>query len=147
MDSDRVPKHVTTPVTLNQETGAVAVKKSSGKVKIRRGQTQEEYLRQREQFWQNDVENCTGLDLGWRSHGGGGAPEVTDWTDKQERTKVLDHLTWLYYHGERKQCLKLIQTQVWNQFDTLNTIPPLRNKLKKEMGLLQCLLDQCSANE
>lgn len=148
MDLDTaVPKNVTTPITLNNETGEVIVKKASGKIKIRTGQSVEDYLDQRDQFWYTDSKECTALNLGWMSNNFC-IDEMLSSVDllkssKHERQRIFDYLVWLFYHcnkdGSPKELSQLIESKVMPVFKEINT--ELNGKIKKEVALLQRLVE------
>lgn len=141
MSDPTAPRNVTIPVTLDSNTGEVSVKKASGKVKVRRGQTPQEYEAQRDQFWEEDSHEVDGLSLGWMSKINMQDLLSHDMLVKQERQKVVDYLSWLYYHGKTEECLQLIQEKVTPVFTEMNTT--LKGKMKKEMALLETLSVQC----
>ena len=154
MDIDTtVPKNVTTPVTLNSETGEVIVKKASGKIKIRTGQTLEDYLDQRDQFWYTDSKECTGLNLGWMSSNLDIdkllSVEILK-ASKHERQRIIDYLVWLYYHSNTgsnnkenentKEYSQLIENKIIPVFNEVNI--ELNGKINKEVALLERLASQ-----
>lgn len=141
MSDTTAPRNVTIPVTLDSTTGEVSVKKASGKVKVRRGQTPQEYETQRDQFWAEDSQEIDGLGLGWMGSINLDDLLSRDMLIKQERQKVVDYLSWLYYHGRTDECLQLIKEKVKPVFTEVNTT--LKGKMKKEMALLETLSVQC----
>lgn len=144
MDVDRtVPKNVTTPVTLNNETGEVIVKKASGKIKVRTGQTVEDYLDQRSQFWQTDSKECTNLNIGWMSENFDIDALLSSIdtlkSSKHKRQRITDYLAWLFYHNNNnnREFSQLITDKIIPVFNEINT--ELKGKIKKEVTLLERL--------
>ncbi|SCU94677.1 LANO_0E07646g1_1 [Lachancea nothofagi CBS 11611] len=135
---------VTKPISLDSTTGEVMVRKSTGKTKIRKGQSTEEYESQREHFF--EVEKgpvCT--PEGWMTKEGP-LPRLDSDPDfdiklKQTRQKLTSHCHLLYYRKSYEECAQLCQVLI-SRFDVLEN----RKKLEKEIQELAHMLQRCKSS-
>ncbi|AGO14072.1 AaceriAGR217Cp [[Ashbya] aceris (nom. inval.)] len=100
---------VTLPVALDSSTGEVLVRKATGKTRVRKGQTEEQYLEQLQQYFVRDG-GPELTDEGWLDRGAPAAPART----KQERHRLAAVYQRLYFLGRRREAAavahQLLQT-------------------------------------
>ncbi|AAS54707.2 AGR217Cp [Eremothecium gossypii ATCC 10895] len=100
---------VTLPVALDSATGEVLVRKATGKTRVRKGQTEEQYCEQLQQYFERDGgPECT--DEGWLDRAAPAAAART----KQERQRLAAVYQRLYFLGRRRDAAavarQLLQT-------------------------------------
>ncbi|GMM31316.1 hypothetical protein DAMA08_040610 [Martiniozyma asiatica (nom. inval.)] len=148
--SRRVTQQSNIPETKITQTsyndGEVAVKKSSGLVKVRKGQTQEEYIAQRDEFLQkgpliqkdNFTSNYCNTELS--------KPGIYVLTDKEkiEKERMIHGLERLYYLREYENCLERIEQIKKGIAIPEGGLEGKKNKtLKRLVGELDSLLEKC----
>ncbi|SCU84725.1 LADA_0D03422g1_1 [Lachancea dasiensis] len=134
---------VTKPISVDPDTGEVIVRKSTGKSKIRKGQSSDEYERQRDHFF-NVEKGPVWTPVGWMTK-----EDPLDRLDKnpesdirlkQTRQKLMSHCHLLYYRKQYEDCAQICQTLI-TRFEVLES----RKKIQKEIDELAHILQRCRA--
>jgi uncharacterized protein YkuJ len=115
--------------TLND--GEVLVSKGSGKIKVRKGQTEDEYQKQKEQFEKegpviNTLKWLEDVDIG-----------TLDPLAKSDRLKLENLSQMLYYKRQYQECLKVVNAGI----DLFKDLP--RKRIQTEWSELEYLKEQC----
>jgi hypothetical protein len=115
--------------TLND--GEVLVSKGSGKIKVRKGQTEEEYQIQKGQFEKegpviNTLKWLEDVDL-----------NTLDPLAKSDRLKLENLSQMLYYKRQYQECLKVVNAGI----DLFKDLP--RKRIQTEWSELEYLKEQC----
>lgn len=137
------------PKQMVYNDGESVVKKSSGLIRVRKGQSEDEYLEQRNSFWQTGpvIQNHTfvteyvekliekKIDNNY----------VITEHDKIERETVLHGLERLYYQRQYDRCLKDVQKIKFNlKLDSGLDLDAKKNKnLKRIVNELDILSKRC----
>ena len=131
---------VTKPIFLDASTGEVLVSKSTGKAKVRKGQTEEEYVNQLHHYF--NVEN--GPTVTGEKWMDGNDPwdfikqnDENDITLKQTRMKLICFCERYYYQRKYKECLEL-STKLKEMFQDINK----KNKMQREIDELIYLVER-----
>ncbi|CEP61986.1 uncharacterized protein LALA0_S04e05138g [Lachancea lanzarotensis] len=143
--SGRPNQALTKPISLNAETGELMVRKSTGKTKIRKGQSSEEYENERNHFF--DVEKGpVWTPVGWmmtanedllaKDHSDLGP----DLTLKQVRHKLMGYCHLLYYRKRFQDCAQACESLI-AQFETVES----RKRVQKEIDELKGMLEHSRA--
>ncbi|EDO18602.1 hypothetical protein Kpol_1048p33 [Vanderwaltozyma polyspora DSM 70294] len=135
---------ITKPIALDQATGEVQVRKSTGKVKIRKGQSEEEYEKQLDHFF-NIEKGPTVTEVNWMDNQDAlnllNTNDEYDITIKQTRQKLTSFCERYYYQRRYEECLTLSQ-KLLEIFEPLNT----KNKMNRELDELRYMIDHCQKN-
>ncbi|AET40940.1 uncharacterized protein Ecym_7088 [Eremothecium cymbalariae DBVPG len=141
MENGDIPDHkdgrknsaITSPIVLDDYTGEVLVKKATGKSKIRKGQSEEDYQDQLVQFFQCG-QGPVRTEVGWmdklclENHN-------YDISIKQERQKLTSYCQRLYFnkkfHESHEFALKLLE--LYRPMDK-------KNKMVKEIEELEYII-------
>ncbi|SCU87242.1 LAME_0D09318g1_1 [Lachancea meyersii CBS 8951] len=135
---------VTKPISLNADTGEVMVRKSTGKTKVRKGQSSDEYEHQRSHFF--DVEKGPiWTPVGWMTKENplqklDSDPEF-DISLKQARQKLISYCHILYYRKRYENCAQACENLI-TRLETLDG----RKKVQKEIDELKQMLDHCQTH-
>ncbi|SCU93631.1 LAFA_0F17414g1_1 [Lachancea sp. 'fantastica'] len=138
--SGRPNQAVTKPISLDAETGEVLVRKSTGKTKIRKGQSSEEYENEKSHFF--DVEKGpVWTPVGWMTKEvplpKKNSESVPDLTLKQARQKLMGYCHILYYRKRYHECAQACESLI-TQFENLES----RKRVQKEIDELKGMLEQ-----
>lgn len=132
---------ITKPVPLDAETGEVLVRTSTGKGKVRKGQSEEEYQKQLHEFW--DLEKGPAIQsIDWMDKTT--IDEVLKWEHfdlsiKHTRLVLIGFATRLYYLKQYKECSILVE-RLEELFKPFNN----KNKIVKEIKELQSIAELCT---
>ncbi|QID88326.1 hypothetical protein GRS66_011037 [Saccharomyces pastorianus] len=131
---------VTKPISLDGRTGEVIVRKSTGKTKIRKGQTEEEYEQQLQHYFQVE-KGPVRTDIGWMDK----VDPLTqirngeyDVSNKHQRQVLSGFCHRFYYQRKYEQCLDL-SSYLLGLFEPFN----VKNKMKRELEELKYMIEQC----
>ncbi|CCF58221.1 hypothetical protein KAFR_0E00670 [Kazachstania africana CBS 2517] len=151
-ESEQFKKHngtkdqvITKPIQSNDGTGEVVVKKSTGKLKVRKGQTEEQYQEQLAHF--NDVEKGPVVtDINWMDQYDNDPLKFqsesvlfNDLTVKHNRLVLTGFIHRLYYQKNYQDCYKFA-SMVKDKYTSLSC----HKKMKKEFEELDYILTNCS---
>ncbi|CCD25074.1 uncharacterized protein NDAI_0E02570 [Naumovozyma dairenensis CBS 421] len=138
---------VTKPESLNATTGEVLVKKSTGKSRVRKGQTEEQYQTQLYEYfeleegpirtevdWMNNIKEPDDI-LSW---------EKFDLEVKHARLVLNGVCYRLYFQRRYKECLEF-GTKLLDLYKPYNENH--KNKLKKEIDELEYMQKQCLSKD
>ncbi|QLG74966.1 hypothetical protein HG535_0H02930 [Zygotorulaspora mrakii] len=129
---------VTKPVSLDSTTGEVLVRTSTGKTRVRRGQSDEEYKRQLHDYFQ--VQNGPKVtEVGWMDHENANAMlnADIDFSIKPERQKIAGFCRVLYYRRQYSECAELCGKLI-PRYEEINK----NNKIRKEINELGYMLER-----
>lgn len=132
---------VTKPIALDASTGEVLVRKSTGKTKVRKGQSTEEYERQRSHFFEVE-KGPVWTPVGWMTKEDplvklDRDPEF-DLTIKQTRQRLTSHCHLLYYRKNYQECSRVCEKLI-QRYEALEN----KKKIQKEIDELSTILDRC----
>ncbi|QHS76627.1 uncharacterized protein SPAR_P01620 [Saccharomyces paradoxus] len=131
---------VTKPISLDSRTGEVIVRKSTGKTKIRKGQTEEEYKQQLRHYFKVE-EGPVRTKVGWMDEVDLLA-EIRDGkydiSNKHQRQVLSGFCHRLFYRRKYEDCLNL-STYLLGLFEPFN----VKNKMKRELEELEYMIEQC----
>ncbi|CAI4851196.1 ASN_HP2_G0052140.mRNA.1.CDS.1 [Saccharomyces cerevisiae] len=131
---------VTKPISLDGRTGEVIVRKSTGKTKIRKGQTEEEYTQQLQHYFEVE-QGPVRTKVGWMDEVD---PLVEiregkyDISNKHQRQVLSGFCHRLFYQRKYKECLEL-STYFLGLFEPFN----VKNKMKRELEELEYMIERC----
>ena len=131
---------VTKPITLNAETAEVIVKTSSGKPRIRKGQTEEQFQEQLDHFL-NVEGGPVRTPMGWMSTNKFNElldDETFDLEVKHNRLVLMGFIHRFYYNREYQSCLQCCE-KVAERYTTL----ACRKKMTKELEELDYIVENC----
>ncbi|CUS23929.1 LAQU0S12e03202g1_1 [Lachancea quebecensis] len=139
--SGRPNQSVTKPVSLDASTGEVLVRKSTGKTKVRKGQTTDEFERQRSHFFEVE-RGPVWTPVGWMTSQDPLLKLDTDPSSdleiKQVRQKLASHCHLLYYRKQYADCAGLCESLLL-RFEALGN----RKKIQREIDELHHMLERC----
>ncbi|CAI4053233.1 hypothetical protein SKDZ_16G1660 [Saccharomyces kudriavzevii ZP591] len=128
------------PISLDGRIGEVIVRKSTGKTKIRKGQTEEEYGQQLRHYFQVE-EGPVRTEVGWMDK----VDPLADIRDgkydisnKHQRQVLSGFCHRLFYQRKYEQCLNL-SSYLLGLFEPFN----VKNKMKRELEELEYMIEQC----
>ncbi|CAI4036771.1 hypothetical protein SMKI_16G0720 [Saccharomyces mikatae IFO 1815] len=131
---------VTKPISLDGRTGEVIVRKSTGKTKIRKGQTEEEYVQQLRHYLQVE-KGPVRTEVGWMNEVDPLA-EIRDGkyeiSNKHQRQVLSGFCHRLFYQRKYEECLNL-SNYLLGLFEPFN----VKNKMKRELEELKYMIEQC----
>ncbi|CDO95196.1 unnamed protein product [Kluyveromyces dobzhanskii CBS 2104] len=130
------------PVTIDGNTGEVLVRKTTGKTRIRRGQSTEEYQEQLEQYFlqQKGPTRTEENALQKKEFDQLIADESFDYSLKQIRQKMVSYAQLYYYERDYSNCLKVSELLL-QKFEPINK----KNKLLKELDELKHMIEKSKA--
>ncbi|KAL6942938.1 hypothetical protein ACO0RG_001908 [Hanseniaspora osmophila] len=138
-------KAVTKPIELDSSTGEVLVRKATGKTKLRKGQSEQEYQEQKKIY--QDNQGPLRKEEGWFAVTNENIPLDTETqrehcvVDKQKRALLNSRVYYYYYRKDYQMCVKLV-----SQLVELYTSDPKFIKLcKKDIHDLQDVHSLCIA--
>ncbi|KAL6947160.1 hypothetical protein ACO0QE_002032 [Hanseniaspora vineae] len=138
-------KAVTRPIELDPSTGEVLVRKATGKTKLRKGQSEEEYQEQKK-IYQNN-QGPIRKEEGWLAITNENIPLDTETqrehciVDKQKRALLNSRVYYYYYKKDYQVCAKLV-----SQLLDLYTSDPKFVKLcKKDIHDLRDVHSLCTS--
>ncbi|QEU61168.1 hypothetical protein KDRO_E00400 [Kluyveromyces lactis] len=133
---------LTKPITIDSNTGEVLVKKTTGKTKVRRGQSVEEYKEQLRQYFleekgptrtEEDALKMEDFDLLIED-------ESFDYALKQVRQKMVSYAQKYYYERDYMKCLK-VSEPLLHKFEPFNK----KNKIRRELEELRYMIEKSKA--
>lgn len=133
---------VTKPIALDASTGEVLVRKSTGKTKVRKGQSPEEYAKQKDLFF-NEENGPIRTEVGWMDSIDISAMTASKEYDvqlKQVRQKLSSHCHRLYFQRRYQECVVLCETLI-ELYIPVNK----KNKIQKELEELEYMLQKSKA--
>ncbi|KAH7588406.1 Uncharacterized protein AO441_002049 [Nakaseomyces glabratus] len=136
---------ITKPVSLDDNTGEVVVRTSTGKSKIRKGQTEEEYRHQLKLYFE-DERGPQVTEIGWLDEYIVDQDKIFseeslfhDLSIKHNRQTVSGICHKLYYQRDYENCVSLAQ-KLRDLFEPYNT----KNKIHRELEELDYMISKCN---
>ncbi|AMD19639.1 HCL512Wp [Eremothecium sinecaudum] len=123
---------ITKPITVDAETAEVLVRKPTGKPRLRKGQSEENYQEQLVEFFENS-RGPLRTEEGWMD-----ALDIDntfDITIKQERQKLTAYCQRLYFRGEYAASYAMAM-KLLPKYESINH----KNKLEREISELQYIM-------
>ncbi|CAB4255781.1 similar to Saccharomyces cerevisiae YPL108W Cytoplasmic protein of unknown function [Maudiozyma barnettii] len=132
---------MTKPITVDSNTGEVIVKKFTGKQRIRKGQSLEQYEEQLQHFY--DVEKGpTVTPIGWLASNEKfqSSLDTLDLEVKHNRLLLMGFIHRWYYNRDYSLCLKACN-EIQQKY---KTIKYSEKKMKREIDELKYVMEKCS---
>lgn len=130
---------ITKPLSLDDSSGEVLVRKATGKSKVRKGQSEEEYQGQLHQYFEVE-QGPKRTDIGWMDKVDPMAllndPEK-DLQIKNTRQKLTSFCQRLYYQKRYAECAALCD-ELLPRYEPFNK----KNKIKRELEELEYMAQQ-----
>lgn len=130
---------LTKPISLDESTGEILVRKATGKTKIRKGQSEEEYQRQLCQYVQVE-KGPKKSEIGWMDE-----VDPLDLIRNDEesikikltRQKLSNFCQRMYYQKKYKDCAELC-TVLLQRYQSINK----KNKIQREIQELEYMIQR-----
>ena len=132
---------ITKPITVNANTGEVIVKKFTGKQRIRKGQTQEQYDAELKHFYEIE-KGPVRTNIGWMSTWDKFNENLNDLDleIKHNRLILMSFLHRWYYLRDYSACLKACN-EIQLKYKNLQYS---EKKMKREIDEINYIIDKCS---
>ncbi|KAG0669615.1 hypothetical protein C6P45_003520 [Maudiozyma exigua] len=132
---------MTKPITVDANTGEVIVKKFTGKQRIRKGQSQEQYEAELQHFYEVE-KGPVRTNIGWMSSWEEFERNLNglDLEIKHNRLILMSFLHRWYYLRDYASCLKACN-EIQLKYKTLNYD---EKKMKREINEINYIIEKCS---
>ncbi|KAL2708424.1 hypothetical protein KLU848_2955 [Kluyveromyces marxianus] len=129
----------TKPITIDNATGEVLVRKTTGKAKVRKGQSAEEYQEQLRQYFIEE-QGPTKTEEGHlviNDFEKSMKDDNLNFTLKQDRQRMISYAEKFYYNRDYLDCLKVSETLL-TAFEPFNK----KNKMLRELEELKYMIEK-----